>query len=87
MNERAEYFCRVTGATRLVAAAGGSNGGGCRPPSPTQIDWIFGSPGAAFSGYTIDRSDLVRRTTDHPLITSNVSIDGLKYPKAVDGAG
>jgi hypothetical protein len=34
MNERAEYFCRVTAGTRLVAAAGGSNAGTCRPPKP-----------------------------------------------------
>ena len=87
MNERAEYFCRVTGGTRLVAAAGGSNSGGCRPPTPTQIDWIFGSPGAAFSGYAAIRNDLVRRTTDHPLVVASVSIDGLKYPKALAPAG
>ena len=87
MNERAEYFCRVTSGTRLVAAAGGSNSGGCRPPTPTQIDWIFGSPGAAFSGYAAIRNDLVRRTTDHPLVVASVSIDGLKYPKAATPAG
>ncbi len=86
MNERAEYFCRVTGGTRLVAAAGGSNSGGCRPPSPTQIDWIFGSPGASFSGYAAIRNDLVRRTTDHPLVVVSVSIDGLKYAPRGSGS-
>jgi hypothetical protein len=84
MNERAEYFCAVTGSTPLVAAAGGSNNGGCRPPQPTQIDWIFGSPNAQFSGYVIDRSPLVRRTSDHPLIVSKVTIDALKFQNAYD---
>ena len=82
MNERSEYFCRVTGSTPLKAAAGGSTGGGCAPPKPTQIDWIFGSPGVTFSGYVIDRSPTVRRTTDHPVVVSTVAIDALKYAKA-----
>jgi endonuclease/exonuclease/phosphatase family protein len=74
MNERDVYFCRVTGATRLVAAAGGSNNGSCRPPKPIQIDWIFGSPSVRFSGYTVDRSPLVRRTTDHPVVVAHVTM-------------
>lgn len=74
MNERSEYFCRVTGSTPLVAAAGGSNSGGCRPPQPIGIDWIFGSPTAAFSSYVVDRSPLVRRTTDHPVVVAHVTL-------------
>jgi hypothetical protein len=84
MNEREEYFCRVTGSTPLIAAAGGSNNGGCAVPKPTQIDWIFGSPGVVFGGYTIDRSDLVRRTTDHPVIVTQVVVDALKFKNAYD---
>ena len=86
MNEYQEYFCRVTSATPLIAAAGGSNGGGCRPPGPRVIDWIFGSPGVQFSDYTIDRSPLVRRTTDHPVIVTDVKLDALKYAKAYQPA-
>ena len=82
MNERAEYFCRVTGATPLKAAAGGSVGGGCRPPQPTQIDWIFGSPEVTFTGYTIDRSGLVRSTTDHPVVVTHVVLDAIKFKNA-----
>jgi len=84
MNERSEYFCRVTGATPLVAAAGGSNSGGCAPPRPTQIDWIFGSPGVAFQNYVIDRSPLVRRTTDHPVVVTGVTIDAMKFKNSYD---
>ena len=86
MNERAQYFCAVAGRTPLQAAAGGSTSGGCRPPQPTQIDWIFGSPGVAFSNYRIDRSGLVRRTSDHPLVLTDVTIDALKFKNAYDPA-
>lgn len=82
MNERDVYFCKVTGATPLIAAAGGSNTGGCAPPRPTQIDWIFGSPNVIFSGFVADRSPLVRRTTDHPVVVATVTVDALKFEKA-----
>jgi endonuclease/exonuclease/phosphatase family metal-dependent hydrolase len=74
MNERSEYFCRVTAGTTLVAAAGGSTGTACQPPKPTQIDWILGSKGVTFSDFTIDRSALARRTTDHPVVVAHVTI-------------
>ncbi|MEO7351304.1 MAG: endonuclease/exonuclease/phosphatase family protein [Marmoricola sp.] len=88
MNDRAEYFCRVTGSTPLIAAAGGSNNGGCAVPRPTQIDWILGSPKVEFSDYSVDRDALVRRTTDHPVVFTQVTIDALRFkgayePKAV----
>ena len=69
MNKRDEFFCRGRGATGMVAAAGasGDRDGGCQVPRPIQIDWILGSRGVVFDGYTIDRSALVRRTTDHPI--------------------
>ncbi|MGZ4500400.1 MAG: endonuclease/exonuclease/phosphatase family protein [Nocardioidaceae bacterium] len=76
MNERDEYFCRVTAGTGMVAAAGGSNTGSCAPPRPIGIDWIFGTPGVQFSGYTVDRSPLVQRTTDHPVVISQVHLTG-----------
>jgi hypothetical protein len=87
MNERAEYFCKVTARTALVAAAGGSNSGGCRPPRPTQIDWIFGSRGAEFSNYRVDRSPLVRRTTDHPVVVASVKVDPGRFAHALGSRG
>lgn len=82
MNDRTDYFCRVTGATPLVAAAGGSNNGRCVVPRPTQIDWILGSPNAEFSGFSVDRGPLVRQTTDHPVVSTKVTIDALKFKNA-----
>ena len=85
MNERAAYFCRLTaGASFLRAAKGGSNGsGGCTPHQATNIDWIFGTSGARFSGYTEDRSALVRRTTDHPVMTAHVTVASRTFPKTL----
>lgn len=76
MNERAEIFCAITGGTDLEAAMGGSNDGSCHPPRIRFVDWIFGSSDATFSGYVEDTSPFVRRTTDHPMIVSNVRIEG-----------
>ena len=38
----------------------------------------------AFSNYQIDRSALVRRTTDHPVVLTNVTLDALKFTNAYD---
>jgi hypothetical protein len=76
MNERGAYFCRLTAHAPMVAARGGTNNGRCRPDRPRTIDWIFGSQGVVFTGYTEDRSRLVRVTTDHPVVTARARIIG-----------
>jgi Endonuclease/Exonuclease/phosphatase family len=77
MNERAEYFCKFTGGTAMIAAHGGSNNGRCLPPRARAVDWIFGSLGVTFTDYIEDRSPLVLRTTDHPVIVSHAQIGGI----------
>lgn len=73
MNEHAEIFCKITGQTDLVAAAGGSNANGsCRPPRGMRVDWIFGN--GTFSGYVQDRSPMVANTTDHAVIATHVDV-------------
>ncbi len=76
LNQRESAFCSITGRTNLVAANGGSNSGECRPPDQVGIDWIFGSADVTFTNYRADRSALVRRTTDHPMVLSRVLIEG-----------
>ncbi len=67
-NEREDVFCPMVGQTPLTAADGGSSGNGvCRPPSPTYIDWVFGA-GVGWLSHLADKSALVHRTTDHPMI-------------------
>lgn len=72
MNEREEYFQRMTGETSMVAA----NGSKGRPPKQMGIDWIFGSSDVTFSGFKRDRSALVKQTSDHPMILSKARIGG-----------
>ncbi|WP_110207640.1 endonuclease/exonuclease/phosphatase family protein [Nocardioides daejeonensis] len=74
MNDRTGYFCGLTGNTDLRAADGGSNEGACLPPSPMQVDWIFGSKQVTFSGYVADRSAAVARTTDHPIVVATATL-------------
>lgn len=75
MNDREEFFCPFTASGVMRAAAGGSHtSAGCTYPSTRAhgVDWIFGSKGVTFSGYTVDRSRLVSRTSDHPLVVTKV---------------
>ena len=65
MNEHTEFFCRVSAATGMVAANGGSGSGGCHlPPNPLRVDWIMGGHGMSFSGYHQDGAGL-GRASDH----------------------
>ncbi len=73
-NERAEAFCRVTGAGRLRASAGGSVGGPCRPPADLGIDWIFGTLDVSFENHTRTRGGLISRATDHPVVITDALV-------------
>lgn len=88
-NEREDVFCPMVGLTPLVAANGGSNDGSCRPPTPTRIDWIFGSD-ITWLSYLADEGALVRRTSDHPMIVAHAVLlppDGGAAQEAEDALG
>ena len=72
-NERAEIFCRFTAGGVFSAAAGGSTGGGCAPPSQMEVDWIFGSTGVAFDGYATTDTG---KASDHRLVHSGATLVG-----------
>ncbi len=76
MNERSDYFCRVTAAAKLTAARPQSywHGGVCHANKPRAVDWILGSKRATYSNYVEDRGPLVDKTTDHPVIVATVSV-------------
>ncbi|GAA1936292.1 hypothetical protein GCM10009815_33920 [Nocardioides marmoribigeumensis] len=77
MNDRADFFCPMVGSGLLRASNGGSAGGGsCAPPPRIQIDWIMGTPELPWSGYVVDRSALVRWSTDHPMVRAVLTISG-----------
>jgi hypothetical protein len=82
MNERADYFCRVTALAPLKAARPTSRWrhGVCEADKPRAVDWILGSRRAVYTNYIEDRSPLVDKTTDHPVIVSDVSVDPSRLP-------
>ena len=84
MNERADYFCRVTAAAPLKAARPTSvwKHGTCSAGKPRAVDWILGAKKVTFSGYNEDRSALDEKTTDHPVITTSVTVDPARLPRA-----
>ncbi len=72
MNERDEYYRMMTQKTDMVSADTRANG---KAPAKMAIDWIFGTESqVTFSDYTRDRSPLVQKTTDHPVVVSTATI-------------
>ncbi len=84
MNERAPFYCRVTARTPLKAARPTTiwRNGVCRANKPRSVDWILGALRVEFSNYKEDRGPLVDRTTDHPVIVSDVTVKPRRMPKA-----
>jgi murein DD-endopeptidase MepM/ murein hydrolase activator NlpD/endonuclease/exonuclease/phosphatase family metal-dependent hydrolase len=74
MNDRARFYCHITSTTPLQAANGGISSPDCRPPEPTAIDWILGTPTLAFAGFTSTRAGGLQEASDHPLIYTDVQI-------------
>lgn len=72
-NERAEIFCRFTAGGVFTAAAGGSSAGGCAPPPSMQVDWVFGSTGVAFTGYSVTGTGVA---SDHSMVHTTATLTG-----------
>jgi endonuclease/exonuclease/phosphatase family metal-dependent hydrolase len=72
-NERAEIFCRFTAGGIFTAAAGGSSAGGCAPPPSMQVDWVFGSTGVAFTGYSVTGTG---QASDHSMVHATATLTG-----------
>jgi peptidoglycan hydrolase-like protein with peptidoglycan-binding domain len=84
MNERAYYFCRMTGEAPMRAARGGTNVDGvCDAQRPVSVSWIFGSNPLGFSNYVEDETAREQMITDHRVLFSDVQIDGAQFPAAV----
>lgn len=85
MNSRAWYFCRMALNAPMKAARPTSyvRNGVCHPNKPRAVDWIFGSRRLSFTHYVEDRGALVAKTTDHPMIVSDMTVDGARTPSAV----
>lgn len=75
MNENQEYHSKMTRGTELESAHKGINGA---RENNTGIDWIFGSKNVEFTDYDKNRSKLVRKTTNHPMVISKARIRAQK---------
>ncbi|HET7240226.1 MAG TPA: hypothetical protein VFI77_03645, partial [Gemmatimonadales bacterium] len=74
-NERADFFCRVAVGAHMISANGGyADASGCHPPARMDVDWIVGTAQLAFSDFVADRGPLVSRSTDHPMLRSQVTL-------------
>jgi endonuclease/exonuclease/phosphatase family metal-dependent hydrolase len=75
-NERDVYFCRLVGGTELEASNGGSVAadGRCAPPRDARIDWVFGTPELDWESHVVDKSALIQRVTDHPMIVAKAKL-------------
>jgi hypothetical protein len=84
MNDQQSWFCAVAGPGDLKAAAGGEGArAGCSVAPGFRIDWIAGSHDVVFSHYREDRSGLVAWMTDHPVVTTDVTVDAADFPKSI----
>ena len=84
MNDRAPYFCKVASSAPLKAARPNTylKKGVCYANKPRAVDWILGARKVDFSNYDEDRSPLVGLTTDHPVVSTTVSVDPARLPRA-----
>jgi endonuclease/exonuclease/phosphatase family metal-dependent hydrolase len=74
-NEREVYFCRLVGATELEASNGGAVvNNRCSPPRDARIDWVFGTPELDWQSHVVDKSSLIQRVTDHPMIVAKAKL-------------
>jgi endonuclease/exonuclease/phosphatase family metal-dependent hydrolase len=75
MNDRAEFACQFTAGAPFHSPDGAySSGSTCHLPEHSNVDWIMGSKSAEFSDFVTDRSALVERTSDHPMVRARVRL-------------
>lgn len=76
MNGRRDFYCPFTRNGVMRSFVGGQNRKGitCQAPSYGGVDWILGNRYVRFGKPRIDRSALVSATTDHPLLSSRVTL-------------
>jgi hypothetical protein len=88
MNDRAPFACPFAAGSGFHSADGVYAGsGGCHMVPRTNVDWIFGSSALRFSGFVTDRSSQYRRISDHPMVSSRVTIPATADPRCRRAAG
>lgn len=74
LNAKRSAFCPMARDGLLHSASGGDVIGGCHPPARQQIDWIFSTRGARFSGYKVSELPQHEHVSDHPIVIAQANI-------------
>ncbi|MFC7495440.1 MULTISPECIES: endonuclease/exonuclease/phosphatase family protein [unclassified Nocardioides] len=75
MNDREAFLCPFTRNGVMHSTYGRSHRDGrCGVPNRAPVDWILGNRQVRFSHARVDRSPLVNRTTDHPVVSARVRL-------------
>jgi hypothetical protein len=95
-NDRANYFCNIAPKTGMIAPnRAGVVGKTCTAPTDdTKIDWVIGTPDVTFTSYTTRRDALVKKTTDHSVVTTTINLpstqvldSGVEHVVLIDAQG
>lgn len=73
LNDRDRAFCALT-AGGLMHAASGGEAEPCTPPTPPQIDWIFGNEQVRFDDYLVDERPRETGMSDHPIVLAQTRL-------------
>ncbi|GGF42244.1 hypothetical protein GCM10011519_15120 [Marmoricola endophyticus] len=76
MNDRREYFCDMGPRAAMHSADGSTASGGCRVAPRPWIDWVMGTSDVSFTDYVRENSGFVRASSDHPFLTTTVTVGG-----------
>jgi hypothetical protein len=88
MNDREPFACPFASGSGFHSADGVyADSAGCHMVPRTNVDWIFGSPTLDFSGFVTDRSSQTRRISDHPMVSSRVTVPATADPRCRRAAG
>lgn len=84
MNDTSKFFCPIVRGTELRSASGGwATTSQCAPPTPPKIDWVTGTSDVSFSSFLEQRTALVKKASDHPIMLANATVP----PASTRGTG
>lgn len=75
-NAKENYICPVSRQVPGVRSANNARveDGVCKTPERLWIDWISGTSGMTFANFTPVRTELARKTSDHPLFWADATL-------------
>jgi len=74
-NSRDPYVCHMVAKSEQHASNGGFLApSGCDTGAPLKVDWTTGSQDVYFTRYSVLDKGLINKTSDHPLIMSDVNL-------------